>query len=63
MESGIFFPRGGLLVLTALFDCCACFRKLDKDDVAEALLGIVRDGHRSDTGLVVILDHLVILRV
>lgn len=54
---------GGLLLLTALLDCCACFGKLDKDDVAEALLSIVRDGHRSDTGLVVILDHLVILRV
>jgi hypothetical protein len=64
---GDFLPPGrglvGWLVLTALFDRCACFRKLDKDDVAEALLSIVRDGHRSDTGLVVILDHLVILRV
>jgi hypothetical protein len=49
--------------LTALLDLCACFRKLDKDDVAEALLGIVCDGHRSDTGLIVILEHLVILRV
>lgn len=51
------------LVLTALFECYACFRKLDKDDVAEALLSIVCDGHRSDTGLVIILDHLVIFRV
>ncbi len=41
-------PRGNCL-LTALLDCCTCFRKLDKDDVAEALLGIVRDGYRSDT--------------
>jgi hypothetical protein len=50
-------------LLTALFDYCARVRKLDKDDVAEALLSIVRDGHRSDTGLIVILDHLVIFCV
>lgn len=50
-------------LLTALLDCCACFRKLHKDDVAKALLSIVRDGHRSDTGLIIILDHLVLLRV
>jgi hypothetical protein len=66
MESGrLFFPRETLKLglLTALFDYCARFRKLDKDDVAEALLSIVRDGHRSDTGLIVILDHLVIFCV
>jgi hypothetical protein len=50
-------------LLTALLDRCAGFRKLDKDDVAEALLSIVRDGHRSDTGFIIVLDHLVILRV
>ena len=50
-------------LLTALLDCCARFRKLDKDDVAEALLSIVRDGHRADARLVVILDNLVIFRI
>jgi hypothetical protein len=56
-----FAPRG--LLLTTLLDCCAHLRKLDKDDVAQALLRIVRDGHGPDTGLIVVLDHLVILRV
>ena len=60
MGSGNFFLKG---VLTALLECGTCFWKLDKDDVAEALLGIVCDGHNSDTGLIIILDHLVILRV
>jgi hypothetical protein len=58
---GDFSPRG--LLLTALLDCCPHLRKFDKDDVAQALLRIVRDGHGSDTRLIVVLDHLVILRV
>lgn len=49
--------------LTALLDRRAPLRKLDKNDVAEAFLRKVRDGHRSDAGLVVKLDHLVFSRV
>jgi len=49
--------------LTALLDCLALLRKLDKDDVAKALLSIVRDRHRPDAALVVKLDQLVVRRV
>ena len=49
--------------LTALLDFCACLGKLDEDDVAEALLSIIRNGHRSDATLVVKRDYLVISRV
>ena len=47
-------------MLTTLLDCRARLGKFDKDDVTEALLGIVRDGHRADTSLVVELDQLVV---
>lgn len=57
------FFFGPSVGLTALFDCRACLGKLDKDDVAEAFLSIVRDGHRADSTLVVKRDHLVIWRV
>src|SRR5216683_620073 len=64
METGRLFSFFGPSVrLTALFDCHACLGKLDKDNVAEAFLRIVRDGHRADSTLVVKRDHLVIWRV
>lgn len=47
-------------MLTTLLKCRARIRKFDKDDVTEALLSIVRDGHRADTGLIVKLDQLVV---
>ena len=37
-----------------------CLGKLDEDDVAEALLGIICDGHRTDATLVIKCDYFVI---